>query len=174
MFLVVGQNRRLLVKMTTYTRDCLALLSVSYCFKSVQFRYWSEWEVDGVGSTSFLYWPKAGRLLKGGHLLESGRLFQESGTVCTNTWRLTLTASCFHYPFMFLWVGGYSKKSICIFIESKSVTSQKLKVLKLWDMIRYSERASWKMPACQKSASYFIFGVRYEHFHALMTPCKPF
>ena len=59
-------------------------------------------------------------------------------------------------------------------IESLSVMSQKLKVAKLRDMMRHSERASGKMPACQKSAFYFILGVRYEHFHGLMTPYKPF
>ena len=40
-----------------------------------------------------------------------------------------------------------------LIIESLNVTSQKLKVAKLWDMMRHSERASGKMPACTRKLS---------------------
>ena len=50
------------------------------------------------------------------------------------------------------------------------VTSQKLKFLNLWDLLRYSESTSWRMTTCQKSISYCNLGMRYWPFLAPVTP----
>ena len=62
----------------------------------------------------------------------------------------------------------------CVYRVVKcDVTKNNIKFVKLWDLSRYSERTTSKMPTCQKLA--YLWGklfLRFYPSYALMTPSK--
>ena len=57
-------------------------------------------------------------------------------------------------------------------IVKRSLMSEKLKFVTLWDWMAYSERTRWRRPFCQKSAFKCKLAGRYKDLYALLTPDK--
>ena len=57
-------------------------------------------------------------------------------------------------------------------IVKRSLMSEKLKFVTLWDWMAYSERTRLRRPFCQKSAFKCKLAGRYKDLYALLTPDK--